>query len=89
MREDQERVKARNLQTFDHLASDGTPLRSLRIGDEEELRAFCQVMVKRGSMTEDAAKRLFLSCRNELEGGKPVWVDVELTPLKTVRGAYN
>lgn len=84
-----ETTKAHDLAHFDHMANDGTMLRSVRIADEEELRAFCQATIKRGGLTETAAKELFLRCRQEFKEGRKVWVDVELGPMRTVRGAFN
>lgn len=87
--ENQEIAKAHDLAHFDHVAQDGTVLRSIRVSDEEELRAFCQTMVKRRGMTERAAKEMFIRCRHEFAEGRKVWIDVEMGPMQTVRGAYN
>lgn len=89
MNEAHEVTKSHNLPSYDHVATDGTMLRSVRISDEEELRAFCQATIKRGGLTETAAKELFHRCRGEFEAGRKVWVDVEMGPMRTVRGAYN
>lgn len=84
-----ETVKSHDLESYDHLADDGTMLRAIRIDDEEHLRAFCQRMIRGGGLTQNAANELFIRCRNEFAQKRKVWVDVEMGPMKTVRGAFN
>jgi hypothetical protein len=84
-----ETVKSHDLKYYDHLADDGTMLRAIRIDDEEFLRGFCQQMIRGGGLTQNAANELFIRCRNEFAQKRKVWVDVEMGPMKTVRGAFN